>query len=325
MKRCQPSGGPKAKAVTARPPPAPAPPRPRPRLRVEQCAGRGRGTTLGTHALGNRGDTCAPALPNAATEGAALPAHRRSWRTCCAAAAQMSAQQGRPAACCTAATCCLRSGRGQGTESWVRRRTRAAGGRERQGLQLPRLATACMASCHAAGAARQPAGGRPARRRRATSKCRHSQGTVWPSRRPPEVRTARWLSLSGCHPICSTRRPGRLANSSPSSTAASHTSCTACTPRAPAAAPPPGAEPGAGLAGAGGAGRQLVRSTTTTRLISGSSRALPATAAYVPERFSAKCAAVSSNGGDAVSVRRRSGGAPSALAPPCGAGKGGAV
>lgn len=116
----------------------------------------------------------------------------------------------------------------------------------------------------------------------------------------PEVSTARWASLSGCHPTCSTRRPGRLAKSSASSTTASHRSCRA--------APP--------LAGEPGAGRQLARSMTTTRLISGSSRALPATAAYVPERLRPQWAAVSSSGGLAVMVRRLGGGAVPA-APPC--------
>lgn len=158
----------------------------------------------------------------------------------------------------------------------------------------------------------------------------HSSGAAWQKQglRPqvalmclflssPDVRTARWLSLSGCHPICSTRRPGRLANSSASSTTASHTSCTAWAFVGATPPRPPGVEPCAGLVGASGAGRQLVKSTTTTRLISGSSRALPATAAYVPERLSAKCAAVSSSGGEDVSVRmRRGAAAPSAFAPP---------
>lgn len=142
-----------------------------------------------------------------------------------------------------------------------------------------------------------------------------------PTCNAPEVRTARWLSLSGCQPICSTRSPGRLANSSASSTTASHTSCTACALAGAAPPPrlaPPAAEPCTGLVGAAGAGRQLVRSTTTTLLISGSSSALPATAAYVPERLSAKCDAVSSSGGEAVRVRRRSGGVPPDLVPPCG-------
>ena len=72
----------------------------------------------------------------------------------------------------------------------------------------------------------------------------------------PDVSTARWQSESGCQATCSTRRPGRDAKSSPSSATASHTSCRSSSDGAAVA----GADVGAGAA----AGRQLVKSTTTT-------------------------------------------------------------